>query len=299
MKVTLKYEESAEKDAHMTLRLTLPQKYVDGKTRAVVQLFVDHYNKKRETGHLDAEGLHIKIVGGNHLDKESRVRDTMNSGDECFLLPDGVAERTRAAPEAEVAAAAPAVGAPAANTASTASAASGSRAGAVEAPSAARKSAVATDERGRVRCKNFGCQNSFDPNDPPPCVHHKAPPIFHEVAKWWSCCPDRKAYDFDDFMKIPGCVTGVCSSESQQGQKRFLGGTDIRGQNAPVRLDENAPEDPRRKLNDLRKGLVAIGVDGALFDKVWASVQAEDGDAEKCCEKFRMRFAQLLSKADV
>ncbi len=25
------------------------------------------------------------------------------------------------------------------------------------------------------------------------CVHHKAPPIFHETAKWWSCCPDRKA----------------------------------------------------------------------------------------------------------
>ena len=30
MKITLKYEEAATEEHHMTLRLTLPQKYVNG-----------------------------------------------------------------------------------------------------------------------------------------------------------------------------------------------------------------------------------------------------------------------------
>jgi hypothetical protein len=35
---------------------------------------------------------------------------------------------------------------------------------------------------------------------------HKSPPVFHETAKWWSCCPQKKAYDWETFQDIPGCV---------------------------------------------------------------------------------------------
>lgn len=60
MKITLKYEEAATEEHHMTLRLTLPQKYVNGTNKEVAQLgllrgsllppqvvklFVNHYNK--------------------------------------------------------------------------------------------------------------------------------------------------------------------------------------------------------------------------------------------------------------
>merc|ERR1712151_482425 len=153
---------------------------------------------------------------------------------------------------------------------------------------------------GKVRCKNFGCQNYFDPNKPPPaCVHHKKPPVFHEVAKWWSCCPDRKAYDFDDFMRIPGCVTGVCSNEdAAPGTKKCLGGTDLRGDNAPIRLDADAPKDPRHKLKELMSGLVAIGVDRALFEKVWQKLANQTDDMDKVCEQFRLAFTGALNQTD-
>jgi len=63
-----------------------------------------------------------------------------------------------------------------------------------------------------VRCKNFGCNQWFDPKYPDGCTFHKAAPIFHETAKWWSCCPDKKAYDWEEFQSIKGCQSGKHST---------------------------------------------------------------------------------------
>lgn len=38
------------------------------------------------------------------------------------------------------------------------------------------------------------------------CVHHPGVPIFHEGSKGYSCCK-RRVLEFDQFMKIEGCVT--------------------------------------------------------------------------------------------
>jgi len=284
MKVTLKYEEGDRPELHMTLRLQLPQKYVNGPTKEVVKLFVDHYNKKHTESQLDCEALHLKIVGGNHLEHDSRVRDTMAHGDECYLLGDSASRPAakRAAPSAD-AAAAPA---------------SQDSAGA-ERDADGKK--VMRDEKGRIRCKRFGCKQFYDPDGPEQkCIYHKAPPIFHETAKWWSCCPDRKAYDWEEFMRIPGCQTGVCSAtpEGQKDMKKFLGGSDLRGDNAPVRLDADAPKDPRHKLAEMMQGLVAIGVDKALFEKVWSKLASQTDDLEKVCDTFRARFTAVLNSAD-
>lgn len=285
MKVTLKYEESDATDLHMTLRLTLPQKYVNGPTKDVVKLFVDHYNKKHSDSPLDIEAHHLKIVGGNHLAHDSKVRDTMANGDECYLLgADSKLPAKRAAPEQESAAADSA--APAAAP--------------VERDADGKK--VVRDEKGRIRCKRFGCQQYFNPDGPEQkCVHHVKPPIFHETAKWWSCCPDRKAYDWEEFMRIPGCQTGTCSAnpEGQKNMKSFLGGSDLRGDSAPVRLDADAPKDARQKLSDMMKGLVAIGVDRALFEKVLNKHANQTNDLEKVCELMRARFAAVLNSADI
>lgn len=27
-------------------------------------------------------------------------------------------------------------------------------------------------------------------------------------AKYWSCCPGKKCYDWDDFLKVPPCAVG-------------------------------------------------------------------------------------------
>jgi len=273
MKITLKYEEAPTEDLHMTLRLTLPQKYVNGANKEVVKLFVDHYNKKHEKNPISTDNLHLKIVGGVHLDNEERVRESLSGGDECYLLG-----KDSTGPKAE-----------AHGTGYCTPATSSQPAKKCQAEEKAVK-----NSDGKLRCKNFGCQKFFDPDGPPQeCRHHKAAPIFHETAKWWSCCPDSKAYDFDEFMKIPGCTEGFCTNESQ-AKKRFLGGTDLRADSAPVRLDANAPPDPRRKLESMRRGLVAVGVDADLFDKV-AEKLAMSGDLEKVCEVLKGRFSSALN----
>lgn len=278
MKLTLKYEEADEQEQWMTLRLTLPLKYVNGPTADVVKLFVDHYNKKHTERPLRGEELHLKIVGGDHLAQDVCVRDRLQNGYECYIMGETSSKKPRAAETTLKSTAQKAVAPP-------------------PAPAATK---VSCQDKGKARCKRFGCQQFFDPEGPEQkCVHHKAPPIFHETAKWWSCCQDKKAYDWEEFMRIPGCQTGVCSASAEGQQKRFLGGTDLRADSAPVRLDEDAPRDPRHKLDDLRRGLVAVGVDGALFEKVWTKFAAESGDLEKVCDLFKARFAGLLRTADV
>jgi len=284
MKITLRYEEVEDKERHMTLRLTLPKKYASGPTKEVVRLFVEHYNKKhKEAEHqLDATALHLKLVGGNHLEREALMEDFVASGDECYLL--GGEVLVGVPPPAKRPASTTATPQPAAPAPATSKPAGGEK------------------EKGKARCKRFGCNKYYDPEGPPQeCVHHKAPPIFHETAKWWSCCPDRKAYDWDEFMRIPGCQTSTCSAnpEGQEG-KRFLGGSDLRGDCAPQRLDADAPKDPRHKLDDLRRGLVAIGVDSELFEKVWGKVAAQAGnDMDKVVALFSSRFSALLNRTDI
>jgi hypothetical protein len=286
MKVTLKYEEHDSKELHMTLRLTLPQKYVNGHCKEVVKLFVDHYNKKHTEDALDKEALHLKIVGGDHLESDDRVKDVLSGGDECYLLP----EHTRVAKTSKAA--------PSEQSAYRSDQDVEMKTASAPAPCTPQKEAgagkVVKNDKGQVRCKNFGCQRWYDPDgEPPECIHHKAAPIFHETAKWWSCCPDRKAYDWDEFMRIPGCTKSVCSNVTQG--KRVLGGCDLRGDTAPERIDADAPIDPRKKLNDVRNGLVAIGVDPMLFEKVWGQLYNDLGDTDKVVDQFRMRFAAVLN----
>jgi hypothetical protein len=91
-----------------------------------------------------------------------------------------------------------------------------------------------TTTMNMVACTRFGCKNRFPKGGPYPehCQHHVAPPVFHETAKFWSCCPTKKAYDWNDFEAIPGCkVVPHCTDVKEQGQKQFLGGLELQAQN--------------------------------------------------------------------
>lgn len=68
-----------------------------------------------------------------------------------------------------------------------------------------------------VRCKNYGCNQYYleEDNAEGSCVHHTGPPIFHDTMKCWSCCQERKAFDFESFQLIAGCSTGKHSSVSK------------------------------------------------------------------------------------
>ena len=68
---------------------------------------------------------------------------------------------------------------------------------------------------GKAKCKNFGCNKEYfvDINNEKSCCHHQSGPVFHDSGKYWSCCPEKKKYDFEEFLKIAGCVVSAHSDE--------------------------------------------------------------------------------------
>ena len=110
------------------------------------------------------------------------------------------------------------------------------------------------------------------------------PPVYHETAKYWACCPQKKAYDWDDFQNIPGCCTGVCTEVKEEGQKLFLGGTDLREENndgtklksiddfnkAQSQGGEAAPVFER-----LKNVMQELGIEEELFHQVVEGMKAE------------------------
>ncbi|KAA1474855.1 chord-domain-containing protein [Dentipellis sp. KUC8613] len=74
-----------------------------------------------------------------------------------------------------------------------------------------------------ARCSNKGCGQEFDPasNTNETCVYHPGAPIFHEGLKSWSCCNtvNKPVLEFDEFMKIPGCMRGNHSAEPPKAEK--------------------------------------------------------------------------------
>ncbi len=64
------------------------------------------------------------------------------------------------------------------------------------------------------------------PPDPPSFSYtrhsyHQAGPVFHDAGKFWSCCPGTVKYDFDDFLKIPGCMQSSHLDGSPESVRAF------------------------------------------------------------------------------
>ncbi|KAF1788789.1 CHORD domain [Phytophthora cactorum] len=85
---------------------------------------------------------------------------------------------------------------------------------AVTAVSAAKDSQTVTPPKrtdGKANCVNYGCQQEYvvAENTETSCKHHAGAPVFHDASKYWSCCPKDVKYDFDSFLKVPGCVVSA------------------------------------------------------------------------------------------
>ena len=55
----------------------------------------------------------------------------------------------------------------------------------------------------------------------PSSSYHKAAPVFHDAGKFWSCCPGTVKYDFDAFLKIPGCMRSSHLDGSPESVEAF------------------------------------------------------------------------------
>ena len=81
-----------------------------------------------------------------------------------------------------------------------------------EAKAGIEKKPVMTRDGKFYMCAHKGCvDKKFVPekNGPEACRYHTGEPIFHDLKKYWSCCPDKVTWDWDDFMKLETCAVGA------------------------------------------------------------------------------------------
>jgi len=243
MKVFLNYQDNVDETRHKTLKITLPKSWKSGTTNKLLVQFVESYNSNNSDNLLDADLMHLEI---SHLESRKElasddvIESVLEDRQDVFVMHGASKLRS----ELDVL-------------------------NPVSPPPPPSKSELAA-------CTHFGCRNRFPKGGPYPanCVYHKSPLIFHETAKYWSCCPHKKAYDWDTFEAIPGCHTGTCTDVKESTQKTFLGGCDVRdalgggGEPALRSIDDfNREQSPTRTLEVLRETLAQMEVENELLFK--------------------------------
>jgi len=267
-------------------------------------LFVKTYNGKYPTNQLDAAEVHLENDSGESFANECLISDYIESSSDVYMkhgaapaLREVTATRTRQAKP-------PSAPGPAATTAAASSA------GAAVASGTAAAGTL-------VSCKRFGCQKKYDPagNHEGACSFHRLPPVFHETAKFWACCSEKKCYSWDSFLEVKGCCTGFHTDEKTE-QPQVLGGQDVRSGNdgseeATERLktieEYNAEQRANKggasgageaisKLYQLRQALDKAGVAGETFDAAKEKLAVDlAGDHVAVAEEMAKRLSGFLS----
>jgi hypothetical protein len=277
MKVFLNYQDHAESSKHKTLKITLPKSWKAGPTSKLLDQFVESYNKgKAETdddddAKLDSEQLHFELKAGKirrvEIASDDVIAEVLEDRQDIFVMHGPSKMRSDLGPLPLL---------PKHTDTETASTDAEKSNG-----STVSGSDSTVNKKDLAACTHFGCKNRFPKGGPYPqnCVYHKSPPIFHETAKYWSCCPQKKAYDWDEFQAIPGCQTGVCTDQKDDETKVFLGGCDVRDA-----MNDNAAP-PLKSIDDFNKGTIDhlsslrtacsdVGVENELFDQVIEGMKA-------------------------
>jgi len=262
MKVVLHYEDNENTDLHKSLRITLPKSWKTGPTCKLLSQFVESYNASETLGRanpLTEQDLHLAIRDKASVTDDSKplmslasdavIVDVIADRDDVYVMH-GASQTLAEIQEAE----------------------------------AAERERKKVERETTSTCTHFGCKNRFPKGGPyPDCHYHAAPPVFHETAKFWSCCPNKKAYDWNDFENIPGCQHGVCS-EVKDEQKQFLGGSDLREKVGEAQLksidDFNKSQaaggsEAAPVLDQMRTVMAKMGVENELYDQVLDGLKQE------------------------
>lgn len=267
MKVFLRYEDNEDDSTHKTLKITLPKSWKSGPTSRLLEQFVESYNggKEGKLNTLETDSVHLST---RHTRSDSGDDETT----EIKQLPsDGIVSEIIADREDVYICHGPPR--------------------TLKEISAERQARIDQEKEANKhlsKCVRFGCNKRFPKGGPyPECSHHTGPPVFHETAKFWSCCPSKKAYDWEEFQRLPACQTGTCTDVKEDElifQKQFLGGCDLREKMSGPKLrsidDFNTSaaaggSDGAPVLERLRNVLAELGVENELFDQVLGGIKKD------------------------
>jgi hypothetical protein len=267
MKVFLHYEDNEDKSLHKSLKIKLPKSWKNGPTSKILTQFVESYNAAGQglTHPLSESDLHLAqrvstddgSLEYSPLASDAITIDVIEDRDD-VMIQHG-ASQTLAEMEAE---------------------------------QKAKDDLKKKELEGTAKCTRLGCNNRFPKGGPyPECSYHKSPPVFHETVKFWSCCPTKKAYDWDEFQAIPGCCTGTCTEvKEDENEKLFLGGCDLRGaavEASPLKSIEDFNKGPEEGqtlapvLDRLKDIMGEIDIENELFDQVLDGIKKEVGKSIK------------------
>eukprot|EP00527_Entomoneis_sp_CCMP2396_P007806 CAMPEP_0198143618 /NCGR_PEP_ID=MMETSP1443-20131203/8570_1 /TAXON_ID=186043 /ORGANISM="Entomoneis sp., Strain CCMP2396" /LENGTH=302 /DNA_ID=CAMNT_0043806881 /DNA_START=39 /DNA_END=944 /DNA_ORIENTATION=+ len=248
MKVLIHYEDNEDNSLYKSLKITLPKSWKTGPSQKLLDQFIETYNAAFDGNQLTASEMHLSLRktldGGSVGGGKSEMVDIPSDGVVVNYIGDYADVYVQ-------------------HGAST---------------SLAEQQAKEEEEKRESKkllqnssaCTHFGCKKRFPKGGPyPACTFHEAPPVFHETAKFWSCCPNKKAYDWETFQEIAGCQTGTCTDVKEPEQKLFLGGTDLR--------EKIAGEAPLKSIDDFNKSKAAGGADAAPVLDRFQSVCLELG----------------------
>ncbi len=258
MKVLLHYEDNDNAALHKSLKITLPKSWKTGPSSKLLDQFVESYNGNETLGSsnpLDTSQLHLALKQPDQsfvmIASDATVVDDIPDRADVYIRHGTSKTKQDMAVEERQA-----------------------------------QEARERERQDSVACTHFGCRNRFPKQGPfPECRYHKSPPVFHETAKFWSCCPQKKAYDWEDFQNIPGCMTGICTAVKETEGKQFLGGTDLReqaGEGTPLKsIDDFNKEQAAGGsaaapvLERLAGVLEELGIEKELFQQVTNGIREE------------------------
>lgn len=115
-------------------------------------------------------------------------------------------------------------------------------------------------------CTRPGCRQQYtdSENSETACKYHDGKPLFHDIKKGWTCC-GTVVYDWEEFIKIPGCKKGSHTDEKPQNTEFFKSNTvsnaekgiemygDTTGSATPVVKDIKEYEAEQRRLEEEKK----------------------------------------------
>jgi len=296
MKVFLHYEDSTNKSHHKTLKITLPKSWKNGPTSKLLDYFIEYYNDEK-TGIGGKNDVPLLIGSEMHL--AVRIEDTDGSSAAGSTSITSTMDKNEVQSEFK----------PLASDAITIETISDRQdvylqtgpSKTVEQYQQEKEEKEKQEQellKNTVVCAHYGCNIRFPKGGPyPDCQYHLSPPVFHETAKFWSCCPQKKAYDWETFQSIPGCQFGKCIEVREEGSgKDFLGGCDLREKASGPKLksiddfnngvDGDADGDTHESatkgplVDRLKAIMVELDIDQELFDQVYGGIQKQVSEEE-------------------